>query len=302
MEYWATQSPITKPGDDATAAIDALAPDLASLHNAASQLMLHYRGRSDDVAPDRRDEIHTRYADAMLTRILARGQPSLARERPPADRTVGCCRDATVLFLALARHKGIPARARVGFASYFMKNWMLDHVVAEVWDASQRRWRLVDAQMPKSVEWKKGNRVIDWLDLTPDDFQTGPQAWAAARRGDVDPSRYVVSPSLDLPELKGWPYLAHNVIHDLAALNKQEMLLWDEWGMLVRFTRDGLPEADALEIDGISSLLQSQDVGPDVLRKLMSKDDLAIPEVVTRFDPYGGPPVEVDIRRVVKGT
>ncbi|HEY3880664.1 MAG TPA: MBL fold metallo-hydrolase, partial [Trebonia sp.] len=36
---------------------------------------------------------------------------------------------------------------------------------------------------------------------------------------------------LDAPELRGWPLLARHVIHDLAALNKTEMLVWDAWGM-----------------------------------------------------------------------
>ena len=82
--------------------------------------MFHYRAGGDfaenGVPAERIGEIHTRYADAMLALILERGEPDLGRERRPPDRMVGCCRDATVLFLALARHKGIPARARVGFA------------------------------------------------------------------------------------------------------------------------------------------------------------------------------------------
>lgn len=36
---------------------------------------------------------------------LERGERVLARQRRPPDRMVGCCRDATVFFLALARHR-----------------------------------------------------------------------------------------------------------------------------------------------------------------------------------------------------
>ncbi len=46
----------------------------------------------------------------------------------------------------------------------------------------------------------------------------------------MDPARFVVDPSLDIPLTKGWPYVRHNFIHDLAALAKHEMLLWDKWG------------------------------------------------------------------------
>jgi hypothetical protein len=34
-----------------------------------------------------------------------------------------------------------------------------------------------------------------------------------------------VAPDLDVPVLRGWTLIAHNAIHDLAAMNKTEMLL-----------------------------------------------------------------------------
>jgi hypothetical protein len=83
--------------------------------------VFHYRADGDwaenGVPADRAGEIDTRYADAMLGLLLSRGEPTLARKRLPPDRVVGCCRDATLLFVCLARHKGIPARMRVGFAA-----------------------------------------------------------------------------------------------------------------------------------------------------------------------------------------
>jgi len=142
---WAAQSAVTDPGA-AAGAIDALPAELAVLREASSQLVFHYRAGGDfaenGVPAERMAEIDTRYADAMLALILERGAPALGRERRAADRVVGCCRDATVLFVALARHKGIPARVRVGFAAYFHPGWLVDHVVAEVWDDRERRWRV----------------------------------------------------------------------------------------------------------------------------------------------------------------
>lgn len=116
--YWASQSPVTDPGTLAAKAIDELPAELSALREASSQLVFHYRAGGDfaanGVPGDRASEINTCYADAMFTRLLERGEPSLARERPAPDRFVGCCRDATVLFLALARHKAIPARGQGG--------------------------------------------------------------------------------------------------------------------------------------------------------------------------------------------
>ena len=262
--------------------------------------MFHYRAGGDfaenGVPAERIGEINTRYADAMLALILERGEPALARERGAPDRVVGCCRDATVLFLALARHKGIPARARVGFAAYFHPGWLIDHVVAEVWDAAAGRWRLVDPEMRGDWTPELNGRRVDWLDLDDDQFVTGPRAWRAARAGTVDPERVAVHPELEIPVLRGWPYLAHNAIHDLAALNKTEMLLWDAWGMQFGLGPGPVPAAGAALLDEVSASTADPGVSPATVAGLGGRDGLRVPSAVTSFDPGGGPPVEVTLR------
>jgi hypothetical protein len=296
--YWASQSRVTDPGQAATA-IDALPNDLSALREASSQLVFHYRAGGDfaanGVPAERMGEINTRYADAMFAVVLERGEPTLERSRPPAERLVGCCRDATVFFLALARHKGIPARARVGFAAYFRPGWLIDHVVAEVWDG--HRWRLVDPEMDGGWKPEVNGRPVDWLDLTADQFVTGPRAWQAVREDGSDPGRYVVGPDLDVPILRGWPYIAHNVVHDLAALNKIEMLLWDAWGMQLGLGPGPVPEEAAAVLDEVSALTADPGTAPDVLAELGERDGLRVTPVVTCADPNGGPLRQVDISR-----
>jgi hypothetical protein len=303
LSYWADQSPVTEPGAPATAAIDELPGELSALREASSQLVFHYRAGGDfaanGVPAERKAEIDIRYADAMLGRLLDRGGPALGRLRTAPERVVGCCRDATVLFLTLARHKGIPARARVGFAAYMHPDWLFDHVIAEVWDERESRWRMVDPEMRSEWTPELNGRTVSWLDLTDDQFVTGPRAWAAARAGTADPDRFVVSPELDLPMLRGWAYIAHNAIHDLAALNKTEMLLWDSWGMQSRHGGGPLPEADAALLDETCALTIDPGSSPDALAELGRRDELRVPTVVTSFDPYGGPPRQVDVSRTL---
>jgi hypothetical protein len=302
QSYWATQSAVTDPGP-AGKAIDELPADLAALRQASSQLVFHYRAgggfAENGVPAERVSEIDTRYADAMFGHVLERGEPTLARDRLPADRLVGCCRDATVFFLALARHKGIPARARVGFSTYFDPGWLIDHVVAELWDEREGRWRLVDPEMNAAWTPEVNGRRVDWLDLTPDQFVTGPRAWRAARAGTSDPERHVVHPDLGDSMTRGWPYIAHNAIHDLAALNKTEMLLWDAWGMQLSAVQDPVPAADAATLDEICAATADPDCEPGVLAGLGSRDGLRIPPVVTSFDVNGGPPRQVDVSRAL---
>lgn len=236
----------------------------------------------------------------MFGLVLERGEPALARDRRPADRLVGCCRDATVFFLALTRHKGIPAWARVGFATYFDPGWLIDHVVAEIWDEQESRWRLVDPEMDAAWTPEVNGRRVDWLDLTPDQFVTGPRAWRAARAGTSEPERHVVAPDLGDSMTRGWPCIAHNAIHDLAALNKTEMLLWDAWGTLLSGSPGPVPAADAAMLDEICAVTADPDCEPGVLAKLGGRDGLRIPPVITSFDPTGGRPRQVDVSRALQ--
>jgi hypothetical protein len=296
---WRNQSKFTDPGA-AGAVIDELPADLATLREASSQLVFHYRADGDwvenGVPTDRAGEIDTRYADAMLALVLSRGEPTLDRKRPPPDRIVGCCRDSTLLFVSLARHKGFPARMRVGFAAYLRPGLLIDHVVAEAWDEAAGRWRLIDGEMDGGWTPETGGRPVDWTDLADDQFVTGPRAWQAARAGSCDPERYLTAPDLDAPELRGWPLLARHVIHDLAALNKTEMLVWDAWGMQLGIDPGLVAEQDAVLLDEICAHPADPEVSPDVIAALADRDEVRVPATVTSFDPYGGPPREVALR------
>jgi hypothetical protein len=237
----------------------------------------------------------------MLGLLLQRGDPALDRDRPPSERAVGCCRDATVLFLALARAKGIPARARVGFAAYFNPGWLIDHVVAEVWDETKGRWRMVDPEMDAAWTPKVNGIPVNWLDLAEDQFVTGPRAWRAARAGTSDPERCVVDPDLEIPATRSWPYIAHHVIHDLTALNKTEMVPWDYWGLLALDAAwtGPLPEQDAAVMDEISAVTADPAAAPETLARIGARDGLRVPSVVTSIDPNGGPSRRVDVSRAL---
>jgi hypothetical protein len=72
-----------------------------------------------------------------------------------------------------------------------------------------------------------GGSVLDHPeDLRPGEFLSGGEAWAAFRRGEIDAARFGVygTGNWGQAEIRG------NAVKDLAALNKVEMLPWDEWG------------------------------------------------------------------------
>ena len=191
LDYFRSHSTFTDPGR-ADAALAGAPTTVAGIRALVSRLVFHYRASGDPTrlgfAPERLHEIDLRYADDMLARLAELDPELLNAERAATDRILGCCRDYTVLFVALARRLGIPARARVGFSNYFVEGWYLDHVVAEVWDADEQRWRLVDSQFATATSTcRSPSTTCRAIDSSP-----APMPGRACRSGELDPERFVV--------------------------------------------------------------------------------------------------------------
>jgi hypothetical protein len=318
--YWVSQSPVSAIGDF-TAVIDALPSDVDGLLAISRQLVFHYRAgggyAENGIAAERIAEIDLRYADAMLARLDELGGPPVrtAADAPrrAAERLVGCCRDYALLFVAMARHKGIPARARVGFSAYFAPGWLMDHVIAEVWapdadatHAGTGRWRMVEPEIGEGHVAGIDGSVLDVRDVPAHMFLNGGRAWRAARDGDLDPASFVVAPDLDIPDTRGWAYLRHNLVHDLAATAKREMLLWDDWGVLLDPIDPvtGMNEIDPPQLaalDALAALLDSAAPAPAEVRGWSERDGFAVTPTVTTYSPVVGGPAEVDVSRVLAG-
>ncbi|WP_328445071.1 transglutaminase domain-containing protein [Amycolatopsis sp. NBC_00438] len=293
-EFYVSHSRFTDPGPQA-GWLDGTPRDVAVLREASSQLVFHYWAQGDitqhGFPASRGEEINLRYAEDMFARLRELDPTPPGGPRGPLHRIVGCCRDFTLLFVSMARHHGIPARTRVGFASYLVPGWYLDHVVAEVW--LDGAWRLVEPQMPAGFRDPVDGSALDLLDVPRDRFLVGADAWTAARAGDVDPARVVVSPDLDVPFLRGLPYARHNLVLDLAALNKHEMILWDIWGVIDNDAAELAP-ADLARADELAELMADPDI--DQLRVVHEADDVRVPPVIRSVTPPGQVPVEVVLR------
>ncbi|HYF61486.1 MAG TPA: transglutaminase-like domain-containing protein [Herpetosiphonaceae bacterium] len=293
---FASQSVFTDPGGWASA-LDAVPSDIPAMARAARRLVFHYRADGDyaanGIAPERIAEIDTRYAAAMLGRLAALSDLPLTAERAPAQRLVGCCRDFTLLFLAIARHHGVPARARVGFASYFVPGWYLDHAVPEVWDGGEGRWRLVEAQIREGFVDRADNTPLDTFDLPRDRMVVGAQAWLDARSGRIPAERFAVDPGIEIPNTRGWPYLAHNLLLDLAALNKREMILWDSWG--VAEDPEMLAPERLDDLDRLAAALLDPATSAAELAALYDRPGYRTPDAVTSYSPAAAIPLQVAI-------
>jgi len=136
-----------------------------------------------------RNEMFLRTMRQRLGRIVELSPEPLAAERLPRDRQVGKCRDFAVFLVSLLRHRGIPARMRVGFAEYLYPDspYKADHWITEYWEQSEQRWVLVD---PDVGGLEGGSAFItpgtDLFDLRREhDFFVAGSAWRLARSGKL---------------------------------------------------------------------------------------------------------------------
>lgn len=279
LTFYSTQSMFTDPGAF-TSLWDKVEPTIPAMKAAIQPLLFHYRAHGgfseNGIAADRIVEVDLRYADAMLSCIQEASPFEPGADRIPAQRMVGCCRDWALLFVSLARHHGFAARSRVGFANYFADGWWIDHTIAELWDDSEQRWRLIDAELPEGFKPAAG-APFDPLDIPRDRFLPGVDAWASVRSGRHIPEQFVVAPEIEVPMLRGIPYLWHNIVQDLAALNRYEMILWDVWGIDL----EEVNEAGAALLDevAVSATLAEW-------RRHFTRTEFNVPEEILSFSPY----------------
>lgn len=249
---WVPQSEFSDPGRHA-ARLPATA-DPAAIGALVRNLLAHYRADGDALDPARLPEADSRWADVLLDVDASRNPEDLAAPRAVRDRVAGCCRDFTLLTVAALRAAGVPARSRIGFAGYLAPDWHHDHVVTEWWDG--QRWRWSDTELEPSGRWP-----FDPLDLPRSGpgprFESAAEVWLA-HRGGRDISRYGVHP--DVPEdfLRGPAIVADYVVRELAHRQRDELLLWDDWG-----PDEAAPPSDLDLVDRLARLLVAADGGDE---------------------------------------
>jgi Transglutaminase-like superfamily len=301
ISYYARQSTVTDAGEMAWL-LDGLPRDIATLQRIANGLVIHFRmddPRAVGLSKERlTTEVDSRYADTMLSRLMKLDSRPLAERRPATHRLAGCCRDFTVLFLTMARSVGFAARGRVGFARYFFTGLNSDHEIAEVWDPDERRWRLVDAQLGDDhIDPNDGVRV-DPADLPRERFLVAGEAWQRCRAGDADPQTFLVRPDVDIEMTRGWPYITHNLVLDLAALNNVETLLWDGWGLAAKgLMWSSVTEQEKQLLDRVAQLTSVAEPDLQALRSLYEGEPLLrVPDKVTSMSPVTLAAREVALR------
>jgi Transglutaminase-like superfamily len=248
---------------DASPGVRDFPDDIGSLCEIPQGVLIHR-----DIAPwlyglklssHERDLANIRSVARMIEEIERRSAKPLRETRAPAERMPCVCRHFSSFIAAMLREQGVPARARCGFGTYFSPGLFEDHWVAEYWNAAERRWVLVDAQLD-DVQRRTFRVDFEPTDVPHDRFILAGDAWQQCRAGRADPDLF----GLSLINEHGLWWIAQNLIRDLASLNRVEMLPWDVWGMMPGPT-ETISDDDTTFIDQVAMLTLG---GDDVIAAL----------------------------------
>lgn len=300
-DRWLRNGPFADPRDEAPrlARLGAGAGrDPRALAQAVRAVMVHVHWRSAYQLPDDAarawTETNLRDLRAKLRRIgeleAALGRAGdAASPLPLTHRLLSNCRDHSVLFAALLRAAGVPARVRCGFGRYFEAGKWVDHWVVERWDG--RRWVLSDPQLDDVMQRALGFR-FDPMDLPDGEFASGGEAWLACRAGD-DPGRYGIF------EIRGWDFVRANLVKDVAALDGAELLPWDAWGDALTPQAE-LDPATLAALDEVARATPMRaPLAAEQAAALAARPGLRLPRRITSYGR--GKPEEIDLGPILDG-
>lgn len=215
-DYYRTHGALTEPGRF-SAEVAALPSDLGALCAVIQGIVIHA-----DWATAYGVGAELSRQTLPVARRMEMAARAGGRDLPPERRTPGTCRDFALMTCSALRERGVAARIRCGFATYFSDNPFEDHWVCEYWREDQSRWALADAQLD-ALQRKQLRIDFDPTDLPAGTFLNAGESWMKWRAGEAADTAFGHGAA------RGAWFLRVNLMRDLRALNKQETSDFDAW-------------------------------------------------------------------------
>lgn len=202
-------------------------------------------------------------AVAMIAGILRLDGAGFTKNRDVTKRITVSCRQASVLFSAILKAKGIPCRSRAGFMDFgdagesYMEHW-----VNEYWDFGESRWVLADVDGYYEYEPRFG---YSQFDLPRRKFVTASEAWLGLRKGTLHKKLDVFSSD----PLEG---ICEYLFMDFHALMNNEIF----YSYQPQYLRGGirnLSEEELGELDELAKLLAEPDENRERIEHLWADNE-----------------------------
>ena len=154
-----------------------------------------------------------------------------------------------ILLASILKAKGIPARARSGFAEYIHYDEICyDHWITEYFDEKENRWRLVDAD-EHCPDHEMG---FDLNDIPYDKFLFGANAYLGIRQNKYNPKTILYSSD---PPTLGLKASIRGLFYDFHALMNDEIIIFLHMPKYIQDKKFELSEEEYKELDNLANLM-----------------------------------------------
>ncbi|MDE7297920.1 MAG: transglutaminase-like domain-containing protein, partial [Lachnospiraceae bacterium] len=197
-------------------------------------------------------------AVSMIAGILRLDETGFTKKRDVTKRITVSCRQASVLFSAILKAKGIPCRSRAGFMDFGdLGESYMEHWVNEYWDFNENRWVLADVDGYYEYEQRFG---YSQFDLPRRKFVTASEAWLGLRNNTLNKKLDVFSPN----PLEG---VCEYLFMDFHALMNNE-IFYSYQPLYLRGGIQALDENQLCELDYLAELLAEPDKNMEQIEHL----------------------------------
>lgn len=191
-------------------------------------------------------------AQSMIAELL-RKNPNYNSKREAKDKIHITCRGQAILLASILKAKGIPARARSGFAPYIKYDGIsYDHWITEYYDEKNKTWKLVDAD-EHCPDHEMG---FDLNNIPYDKFVFGANAYLGLRKNEINPKTILYASD---PVTLGMKAAIRGLFYDFHSLMNDEIIFLH----IPKYIKDKdfeLTEQEYLELDELANLMLNPNV------------------------------------------
>lgn len=284
--FYTAQSKFTDLGPY-TSMIRGLSDNIDDICKSTRNVIEHYHGlNSHRIKPLRFLDIDIRNNVDILAHIEKRSYKNIYEDIPFEDKVVGTCRTQAVFTCGILRAKQIPARVRYMFCTYFIENFNHEQTVVEYWCKERKRWIVVDSAMNYAVLKAKDILIdFDLHDVPTDKSMPASQAWLACRYSGKSAESF--GAYMKDNKRCGQGYIRLKLYHDLACLNKIEVMEWDRWGTTL--DNNFFAQNEEEQCDYLARILNIPNLNDEgIYDKISNLSEYVIPRKVLSKSPFKG--------------
>lgn len=209
-------------------------------------------------------------AIAMMAELLRRNS-SFTIERKIEDKIHVCCRETSILLIAILKSKNIPARTRCGFTHAVSEiDGAGDHWIVEYYNEIDNKWILVDPTMcydSETLEYFHINYPL--VDMPRNQFIFAADAYLGLRNGKYQAEDIYCFSN---PKTFGIKAAISELFYDFHSLMNHEILFCQS----PKYLKDSnyeLTNDEYLELDELARLMLDPDRNFDELKHIWENNE-----------------------------